>query len=412
MLSDTIAGWLVSLGIGLLIGLERERRKLDPSFGAAGGVRTHAVVALSGALAMQFTGLLMVAIGAAFIGALVVVAYWRDRSPDTGVTSEVTLFTTYLLGAYATVQPALAAAIGVIVALTLVLREALHRFVSRTLTQREVLDLMLLAAAVLVILPLLPDRTIDAAGVVNPRKVGQLTVLMLGINALGHVALRALGPHRGLPVAGFFGGFISSVATIGAMGAKARAAPGLLDVAAAAALCSSVATGAQVVLVVSVANPSLVKGWLLPAALMAVIPAVAAWWLWRRSAAKQIGKDVEPKDSRALQPFHALAFSVTVTAMTVLAAWLALRFGDSGAQVGIGVGGFVDAHSATASAAVLAARGALSEAQALQAILWALCANTLTKLVVAYAAAGNAYLQRLLWPHLAMLAAAALVLLA
>ena len=102
-MTETVAGLLVALGIGLLIGLERERRKLDPSFGAAGGVRTHAVVALSGALAMQFTGLLLVAVGAAFIGALVVVAYWRDRSPDTGVTSEVTLFTTYLLGAYATV---------------------------------------------------------------------------------------------------------------------------------------------------------------------------------------------------------------------------------------------------------------------------------------------------------------------
>jgi uncharacterized membrane protein (DUF4010 family) len=235
---------------------------------------------------------------------------------------------------------------------------------------------------------------------------------MLGINALGHVALRALGPDRGLPVAGFFGGFISSVATIGAMGAKARAAPGLLDIAAAAALCSSVATAAQVVLVVSVANPSLVKGWLLPAALMAAIPAAAAGWLWRRSAAARDGEGVEPMESRAVQPFHALAFSVTVTAMTVLAAWLALRFGDSGAQLGIGVGGFVDAHSATASAAVLAGQGALTDAQALQAILWALCANTLTKLVVAYATAGHAYLQRLLWPHFAMLAAAALVLLA
>jgi uncharacterized membrane protein (DUF4010 family) len=186
----------------------------------------------------------------------------------------------------------------------------------------------------------------------------------------------------------------------------------LLDIAAAAALCSSVATAAQVVLVVSVANPSLVKGWLLPAALMAAIPAAAAWWLWRRSAAARDGKGVEPMESRAIQPFHALAFSVTVTAMTVLAAWLALRFGDSGAQLGIGVGGFVDAHSATASAAVLAGQGALTDAQALQAILWALCANTLTKLVVAYATAGYAYLQRLLWPHLAMLAAAALVLLA
>jgi uncharacterized membrane protein (DUF4010 family) len=408
--NGTIAGLVVALGIGLLIGLERERRKSDPGFGGAGGLRTHAVVSLAGALAMQFPGLVIVTVGAVFVGALVVASYFRDRSPDIGVTSEVTLFTTYLLGAYATVQPSLSAAIGVVVALTLVLREVLHRFVSRTLTQREVLDLMLLAAAVLVVLPLLPDRAIDPLGAVNLRKVGQLTVLVLGINALGHVALRTLGPGRGLPLAGFFGGFVSSVATIGAMGAKARMDPRLLDASAAAALCSSIATAVQVLLVLSVANPALVAGWLLPASVMAAIPALGAGWLIRRSdgAAAQAAAE---GSSRAFQPMHALVFSVTVTALTALAAWLALRWGSLGALVGIALGGFADAHSSTASAGALAARGTMSESGALLAILLALTANTVTKCVVAYSSGGAGYLKRILWPHLAVLVAAASVLL-
>ena len=66
-MNGTVAGLLVALGIGLLIGLERERRKADPGFGGAGGLRTHAVVAMAGALAMQFPGLIIVGIGALFV---------------------------------------------------------------------------------------------------------------------------------------------------------------------------------------------------------------------------------------------------------------------------------------------------------------------------------------------------------
>jgi len=402
-------GLAVALGIGLLIGLERERRKRDLAVGLAGGLRTHAVVALAGALAMQFPGLVLVAAGALFVGALVVVAYWRSHSTDPGVTSEVTLFTTYLLGAYATVQPALAAAIGVVVALTLLLREALHRFVSRTLTEREVLDLMLLAAAALVLLPLLPDRAVDALGVVNPRRVGQLTLLVLAINGLGHVALRWLGPDRGLPLAGFFGGFVSSAATIGAMGLKARAAPDHLRLAAAAALCSSIATALQVLLVLAVAHPALMARWTIPALLMASVAVISAWSLWR-DGKKVTAKDALADQSRAFQPLHALAFSATVTALTWAAAWLLQRFGEAGALIGIGLGGFADAHSATASAGTLAAEGVLALHAASLAILLAIAANTATKIVVAATTGGLRYATLLAGPHLAMLLAAGAVL--
>ena len=409
LLGSPATGLAVALGIGLLIGLERERRKRDSAVGMAGGLRTHAVVALAGALAMQFPGLLLVAAGAVFVGALVVIAYWRSRSVDPGVTSEVTLFTTYLLGAYATVQPPLAAAIGVVVALTLLLREALHRFVSRTLTEREVLDMMLLAAAALVLLPLLPDRAVDALGVVNPRRVGQLTLLVLAINGLGHVALRWLGPGRGLPLAGFFGGFVSSAATIGAMGLKAYAVPARLRLAAAAALCSSIATALQVLMVLAVAHPPLVLRWTIPALLMAAVAVASAWLLWRDGAAADAADDVAD-ESRAFQPLHALAFSATVTALTWAAAWLVQRFGEAGALVGIGFGGFADAHSATASAGALTAEAVLALPAASLAIWLALAANTVTKLVVAATTGGTRYAALLIAPHLLMLTAAGIAL--
>ena len=402
-------GVAVALGIGLLIGLERERRKRDSAVGMAGGLRTHAVVALAGALAMQFPALLLVAAGAMFVGALVVVAYWRSRSVDPGITSEVTLFTTYLLGAYATVQPMLAAAIGVVVALTLLLREALHRFVSRTLTEREVLDMMLLAAAALVLLPLLPDRAVDGLGVVNPRRVGQLTLLVLAINGLGHIALRWLGPGRGLPLAGFFGGFVSSAATIGAMGLKIRAMPTHTRLIAVAALCSSIATALQVLMVLAVVHPPLMVGWTLPALLMTAVAVASAWLLWREGAEFTAGDGVAD-ESRAFQPLHALAFSATVTALTWVAAWLVQRFGEAGALFGIGLGGLADAHSAAASAGALAAEGVLALPVASLAILFALAANTATKLVVAATTGGLRYATLLAGPHLAMLLAAGAML--
>jgi uncharacterized membrane protein (DUF4010 family) len=344
-----------------------------------------------------------------FVGALVVVAYWRSRSVDPGITSEVTLFTTYLLGAYATVQPMLAAAIGVVVALTLLLREALHRFVSRTLTEREVLDMMLLAAAALVLLPLLPDRAVDGLGVVNPRRVGQLTLLVLAINGLGHIALRWLGPGRGLPLAGFFGGFVSSAATIGAMGLKVRAMPTHTRLIAVAALCSSIATALQVLMVLAVVHPPLMVGWTLPALLMTAVAVASAWLLWREGAAVTAGDGVAD-ESRAFQPLHALAFSATVTALTWVAAWLVQRFGEAGALFGIGLGGLADAHSAAASAGALAAEGVLALPAASLAILLALVANTATKLVVAATTGGLRYATLLAGPHLAMLAAAGIAL--
>lgn len=401
--STELAGFVVALGVGLLIGVERERRKRDSSVGVAGGVRTHAIVALAGALARQFSGGWLLAIGAVFVGALVVMAYVRESSRDLGVTSEVTLFATYLLGALAVSEPQLAAGIGVVVALMLALRETLHRFVERTLTDREVLDGLLLAGAALVVLPLMPDAAVDRLGVINPRLIWELTVLVLCLNGFGYVALRAFGPGRGLPIAGFFGGFVSSAATIGVLGTRARAAESMFAAAVAGSLLSSVATVVQLGLVLGVVEHGMLQR-LLPTLIAMALVAVVSSLMFVRKLEREPASADGKLQGRAFEPGRALAFSITVTALLWASAFLRERYGAAGALVGIAFGGFADAHSATASAAALAAKGVLAEGPAAAAVMIAVLTNTVTKLVVASVSGGLRYAVTLAGPLLAMAA--------
>lgn len=401
-----LAGFAVALGVGLLIGVERERRKEnDASVGAPGGVRTHALVGLAGAAAAQFGSPALVVAGALVVGALAVASYLRTSPGDPGITSEVALLVTFLVGALAIQAPQLAAALGVLTALLLASRSALHDFARRSLTDREVLDAILLAGAALVVLPLMPDRAVDPLGIVNPHVIWRLTVLVLLLNAFGYVALRALGPDRGLPLAGLFGGFVSSAATIGAMGARASAQPALGMAAAVAATLSSVATVLQMSLVLALVAPALLAELAVGLLAMgaAALGAGALGLLRLRRATVADGADAP--QGRAFQPRYALAFSATVTTLLLLAAWLERRYGAAGALVGVALGGFADTHSAAASAAALQVKGALGLDEAAVGVRLAMTANTVSKLAVAWASGGARYLRGVAPALLLMLAA-------
>ena len=111
-----LTGAAAALGIGMLIGLERERHKGQGETRACAGLRTYAITALLGYVTMQVGGSLLVGIMAIALGLLVTVAYWRSLSDDPGVTSEVALFTVLVLGALCGTNPELAIAIGVVIA--------------------------------------------------------------------------------------------------------------------------------------------------------------------------------------------------------------------------------------------------------------------------------------------------------
>jgi len=400
LLEGPLGGFIVALGVGLLIGVERERSAGASAPHTPAGVRTFALVAVLGATAGTIASVPLLAVLGAAVALLATAAYVRVSVQDPGLTTEVALVLTFAIGVLATKQPQLAAGLGVLVALLLASRSWIHDVVRRRLSDREVLDGILLAAAALIVLPLLPDRAIDPYGVVNPQVVWRLTVVVLLINAAGYVALRTLGAAAGFAVAGFFGGFVSSSATIGALGGRARRDATLLRAAIAGATLSSVATVLQLALVLSIASPRLL-GLLTPALVMAGLVAIAygALFTWLAAVKSQ---EVEALPGRAFEPKHALAFALMVTVVLLLAAFLADRYGTRGAVSGIALAGFADTHSASASAAGLLTAGSISEPAALLAVLLAFTTNTLTKALLALATGGWNY-ARALWPGLALM---------
>jgi len=375
-------GLAVALGVGLLIGLERERRKGEGPTRVSAGIRTFTVTALLGASAVLTGGDAMLTVAAAAVGALAVVSYWRSLAQDPGTTTGIALVLTTLLGGLAMRDAPVAGALGVTVAVLLAGKSWMHNFVRHVITQAELRDALMLAAATLVVLPLIPDRYIGPFDAFNPRTTWIVVVLMMAVGALGHVAQRLLGPGIGLAAAGLASGFVSSIATIGSMGERARRTPALMRPAAAGAVLSTVATVLQMAAVLGTLSIATLEALHVPL-LCAGIAAASYGAIF----ALRTVRDPPPHGPDAGHAFSlktALVLAVTVSAVTVLSAALEANFGTRGLIVAAAVAGFVDAHAAAASVASLVAAGRLPAADAVVPILVGLTTNTLTKAIVAF----------------------------
>src|SRR6185436_338071 len=251
-----LPNFVTALGIGLLIGAERERRKGGGPSRAPAGIRTFTAASLAGAISVIVGGAVMLAVSVAGVAVLTAVAYFRSRSDDPGLTTEVALILTALLGGLAMQRPALAAGVGVGLAVLLAARTPLHHFVRTVLTETEVRDALIFAGATLVVLPLLPNQAMGPYGALNPRSIWIVVILVMAISAAGYILVRILGARFGLPIAGLASGFISSTATIGAMGARVRKSPDVISAAVAGATLSTVATIVQLGLVLAATSPA------------------------------------------------------------------------------------------------------------------------------------------------------------
>jgi uncharacterized membrane protein (DUF4010 family) len=385
---------VVALGIGLLIGAERERRKGEGPARSPAGIRTFAVASLAGAVSFMVGSGISLAVVASGVIALVAIAYWRGHNDDPGLTTEIALVLTVLLGGLSAQQPALAGAIAVIVAALLAWRTRLHRFVRSVLTERELNDILIFAGATFVVLPLVPNRPMGPYGALNPHSIWILVVLVMAISGAGYVAVRLLGTRFGLPIAGLASGFVSSTATIAAMGARARTSPEITAAAVAGAVLSTVATIAQLAVVLGATSwPTLrmLSISLAGAGAAAVIyGAVFTVIALRRTA------DDEAARGRAFNLGTALLFGLTLSCIVIASAMLQDWFGENGIILAAALAGVADTHSAAIAVASLVATGKLSAADAALPILAGLSTNTISKLVLAGTSGGSAFAVRVI----------------
>ncbi len=403
--------FLLSLALGLLVGIERERAFSGENRHIPFGARTFALIALVGTLAAHLAHPGVAIVLAAFVATIAIAAYLRppvSGRRESGTTTEVAVVITFGIGWLAAGEPRLAAMLGVIVAAVLWLKPRIHAFAHEGLNDQEVKAALTFLVIALVVLPLLPNRSIDPWGIANPSKLWLLFVLIAGVGFAGYIAVRALGPTRGLATAGFFAGLVSSTAATLSLSRRARTQPEFAGAFATGIVLANVASALAQLFVVAVAAPALLRDAAVllgaPVIVGALGTVAAVWFLRRRDGA---APDAAFRLANPLELEPALAMAAAFAVVLAVAAVAGRLFGAYGVIATAAIAGTNDVHAATLAASTLAVAGSIGPRDALLAMLVAFVVNMVVKVTIA-GFAGSRQLLAMVGPPLAAMTAAAI----
>ena len=397
-----LGGALVSLLLGLLLGLERQRAKPG---GVFAGIRTFPLFALCGFFAgLAAASGLPLALPAVLlvVGGFGLASYLRDPDHDAGVTTEMTGLLTALLGGMVALgQPIPAAAAAVVITLLLTLKAPLHRMAG-AVSEDEILAIVKFALVAVVLLPLLPDEPMGPYGALVPRKIGWLVVLLSGVSLVGYLLVRVLGGRAGWSLAGALGGLVSSTATTLSFAGKAREAKEQVAALAVGVILASTVLYARGAVVVALLDRELALHLAPRLAVLFGIGVLFAALQFRRQKREDgekmaLGNPVELGRAAML----AAIFAVVI----VLARVAQERLGTAGLWAVGAIGGLVDVDSV----AVAAAGVRQDTSAAIGAAAGAYLLATVTNLVFkggAVIATGGAELSRRVLPAFGALAVA------
>ena len=380
----------IALALGLLIGFERERSEAPLA-----GFRTFPLVALFGAL----TALLAPSLGpwlpaAGLLGLALVVATGdllrlKDgQGAHPGITTEVALLLTFVLGAglaHGLLEPCVVLAGAV--AVLLHWKERLHAF-ARRLSEEDLLALFRFVLIALVVLPVLPDRAYGPFEVLNPREIGWMVVLILGIGLASYVAYRLFGRRAGTLLAGILGGLISSTATTASYARRAQRETQLAPLGALVVLIASSVVFARLAVLILAVAPLHAAELLPPVAALGGVFALLSIAAWRARGAGEAPPE-HAEQAAELRP--ALVFGLVYAG--VLFAVAAARHYVAGSSALYGVAalsGLTDVDAITLSTARLVDAGKLEAPTAWRLIVVAALSNLVFKSVLAFALGGRA----------------------
>lgn len=392
---------VVALGLGGLIGLERERHHREKNVMA--GVRTMPLVSLSGMLLVFLADAagepMLIVAGLLVFGALAVfMARGKERESEgtAGLTTPVAFVATFLVGLLVGHDEFLLATIaGVAMTLILFYKERLHRLAD-VLSEDEMRSAMYFTVIAFILYPLAPDRAIGPDGIINLRQALLIAVLVSVLSFLGFLAMRRWGPSRGIPSMGFLGGLASSVAAAAAIAALPLRSPPMRHAAVMGILAAAAAMLVRNLVIAALVVPGLdLALWLaVPFGFVGLV--LGAGFLAQTRRAPAAGEDEEhfdPRQAGIKSPFAvgpALKFALLFLVLTVAAHYLGQLpgLGDEAVYL-TAAGGLVTTGAVVASMGVLVAAGQLDLATAVSVCLVAAALSLATKAFISRGAGAD-----------------------
>lgn len=388
-----LSDFATALLIGALVGVEREKRKLEEGDHGIAGLRTFILVALIGAVsgylaeAAALPWLVVVAVIA--VAGPVIAGYVtlaRVRPDSLGLTTELAAIAVCLLGAMTMLgHRELAIGLGVVTAAVLAYKQPLHGLVAK-LGWDDVYAGVRLLVASFIVLPLLPDRPLDPWAALNPYKLWLLVILISSLSLVGYVATRWLGSGRGTVLTGITGGLVSSTAVTLSFAKRGRDEPQAAAALACGILLAWAVMFGRILGLVLAVNRELLWPLLPPMLAMGAVTLVGCWLLYRHSGTAEGKEDVPLRNPFSLTA--AVKFGLLFAAVLLLVKGAQLYFPDGGVYILAALAGLTDVDAITLSMTDYARSNPTTVAAL--AVVIAAVSNTLVKCAMVTSLGGPA----------------------
>jgi uncharacterized membrane protein (DUF4010 family) len=364
----------VSFGLGLLLGLERER-----SEASIAGIRTFPIISLFGTICAQIgvqAGGWIIGAGLVALVAIVVVANLariRGGQIDPGITTEVAALLLYALGALIVVGDlTMAVVVGGVMAVLLHLKQPLHRFAA-AIGKADMHAIMQFVILTLIILPVLPNEKYGPYEVWNPFKIWLMVVLIVGLSLGGYVAFKYLGARAGTLLGGILGGLISSTAATFSFARRAAADAALAPLAALVIMIAACVSLARVLVEIAAVASGSFPALAPPLAVLLAVCCSIAMVMYQLSRKQQHVRMPEQKNPAEIK--SAMIFGAVYALVLLAVAAAKERFGEAGLYVVAAISGLTDMDAITLSVAGQTGSGSIDAKSGWRLIMVAALAN-------------------------------------
>jgi uncharacterized membrane protein (DUF4010 family) len=380
-----LQGLGLSLLLGSLVGIEREKDHHEGVKQHQFGIRTMSLTAMLGYLSYSLfsdNAALFSVITAGFL-LLVIASYWKTAvsKAHTGLTTEMAAVFVYLVGVLMGMgHMMIASTTTLLVLLLLFFKEHLHDF-ANGVSKQEIYAGFKFFAIAFIILPLLPNEVMGPLDVLNPYSIWFVVVLISSISLLSYTAIKWLGPRNGIGFGGFLGGLVSSTAVSMSFSDLSKKNKKVVNPFVFGVIIASTAMFFRVLIEVFALNKALLEQLIIPMGAMGVAGLIVCLVLWISTMNDKKTKFGE-KDLHLKSPFQlkpAIQFGLLFAVLLVVSKYASQTFGDQGLYVTAFLSGVMDVDAITVSMANLHKAGDISTNSASIAVTIAAMTNTLSK---------------------------------
>lgn len=350
LMGSYILGVLISMGIGLILGLEREYDKLKDEKGFA-GIRTFPIVAILGFslgnLTEIFTPwLLIISLGAFILFLAFNHFFQKQEEYGKDLTTNLALIATFVLGVMVSAEYYRDAVATAVIIVTLLSLKTRFRSVISNITSEELFAFIKFSIIALLILPFLPNKTYGPNDLLNPFEIGSIIVIVSFLNFIGYFLVKYVGSKKGILLTAILGGLISSTAVTWSYASRSMESPELSRKYAAGIIIASAIMFPRLALLAYIFNNALLTYLAIPFGVLTLVCLVVSLTLIKRDTNKP---DTNIKLGNPMNLLNAFGFGVIYVLILFAVFYSNEFFGESGLYFSALIAGLADTDAITIS---------------------------------------------------------------